>query len=201
MSPIARLSLILSAAILVAGVAFFAVVATMTTPSGRGGDAGASALGAPFELVDQDGRPQTEAILRGRPTLLFFGFTHCPDICPTKLLEIATILQELGPDARRLNVVFVSVDPERDTPELLKAYVESFDPAIRALTGPPERIAALARAWRAYVRRVPLEGGGYTIDHTTAVYLLDSAGRFVSTFDTGQGATRAAAALRRIIAG
>jgi protein SCO1/2 len=194
MSRTARASLIAAAAILTLGVAVLAATLSMAPPGGPA----PSALGGPFRLVDQDGRRVDESLLRGRPTLMFFGFTHCPDVCPTKLFEIAQVMQRLGPAADRVQVVLVSVDPERDTPELLKIYVSSFDPRFRGLTGTPDEVAAMARAWRAYYRRVPLDGGQYTVDHTSAVYLVDAQGRFVSTFDVSDP-DRAAQALRRVI--
>jgi protein SCO1/2 len=194
MSRTARASLIAAAAILTLGIAVLAATLSMAPPGGPA----PSALGGPFRLVDQDGRRVDESLLRGRPTLMFFGFTHCPDVCPTKLFEIAQVMQRLGPAADRVQVVLVSVDPERDTPELLKIYVSSFDPRFRALTGTPDEVAAMARAWRAYYRRVPLDAGQYTVDHTSAVYLVDAQGRFVSTFDVSDP-DRAAQALRRVI--
>jgi protein SCO1/2 len=194
MSRTARASLIAAAAILALGVAVLAATLSMA-PSGGPAP---SALGGPFRLVDQDGRRVDESLLTGRPTLMFFGFTHCPDVCPTKLFEMAQVMQRLGSAADRVQVVLVSVDPERDTPELLKAYVSGFDARFRGLTGTAEEVAAMARAWRAYYRRVPLDGGQYTVDHTSAVYLVDAQGRFVSTFDVSDP-DRAAQALRRII--
>lgn len=189
----ARLSLIVSLAILVLGVGVFA--GTLWWTNRDTGSPAASALGGPFTLTDHDGRRVDQSILQGRPTLLFFGFTHCPDVCPTKLFELARVMQSLGRDADRVNVVLVSVDPERDTPDLLKQYLGSFDARFRGLTGSVEEIAAMARAWRAYHRKVPTGGDGYTVDHTAAVYLLDRQGRFVSTLDVADP-DRAATALR-----
>jgi protein SCO1/2 len=193
MTPAARLALIASFFILAIGLAVFGAILTFTQRPGSVTQA--SALGGPFRLIDQDRTPVDERILQGRTTLLFFGFTHCPDVCPTKLFEIAQTMQRLGADSDRVNVVLISVDPERDTPELLKTYLAGFDPRFRGLTGTPEEIAAVTRAWRAYYRKVPLEGGSYTVDHTAAVYLIDREGRFVSTLDVTDP-DRAAATLR-----
>ena len=125
-----------------------------------------AAIGGPFSLTDHNGRTVTEQDLKGRPFLVFFGFTNCPDICPTTMFEISEVLKKLGPDGDRTRALFITVDPERDTPAALKDYVSSFDPRIVALTGEPDAIAAVAKAYRAYYRRVPLKDGGYTMDHT-----------------------------------
>lgn len=193
MTPAARLALIASFLILAAGLAVFGAILTFTQRPNSVTQV--SALGGPFRLIDQDRAPVDERILQGHVTLLFFGFTHCPDVCPTKLFEIAQVMQRLGADSDRVNVILISVDPERDTPELLKTYLASFDPRFRGLTGTPEEIAAVTRAWRAYYRKVPLEGGSYTVDHTAAVYLIDRNGQFVSTLDV-TNPDRAAATLR-----
>ncbi|MBY0336519.1 MAG: SCO family protein [Acetobacteraceae bacterium] len=141
------------------------------------------AIGGPFRLTDHRGRAVTERDFRGKPMAVFFGFTHCPDICPTTLGEFAAYMEALGPAAERLHWVFVTVDPERDTPEHLARYMELFDPRIVALTGAEARVAEAARGFRVSYRRVPLEGGGYTMDHTASVFLLDAAGRFAGTID------------------
>ena len=140
-------------------------------------------VGGAFALVDQNGQPTTEAALRGGPSLIFFGFTHCPDVCPTALMEITQLYDALGPRADRLKSFFVSVDPERDTPELLKTYLGSFDARIRGLTGSPEAVQTIMKAYRVYALRVPLDSGGYTMDHTALVYLMDRSGAFVGAFN------------------
>jgi protein SCO1/2 len=114
---------------------------------------------------------------------VFFGFTYCPDVCPTTLTEMAGFIEALGPDADRIQWVFVSVDAERDTPQALASYLEAFDHRITGLTGTEEQIAAAARAFRVYYRRVPLESGSYTMDHAASVFLLDAEGRFAGTLD------------------
>ncbi len=156
-----------------------------------------SSVGGPFRLLDHNGRVVTEANFKGRPFLVFFGFTHCPDICPTALFEMSEVLKRLGPDADKTAALFISVDPERDTPEKLKDYVSSFHPRIFGLTGTPAEIEAVAKAYRAYAKKVPLEGGGYTVDHSAIVYLMDKEGRFVAPFNLKRSAEQAAADLKR----
>lgn len=158
-----------------------------------------SAVGGPFQLVDQNGRTVTQDDLKGHPTLLFFGFTHCPDICPTTLFEVSEILRQLGPDADKVRAIFVTVDPERDTPAVLKDYLGSFDPHLMALTGSREEVDRMLKAYRVYSRKVPTEGGGYTMDHTALVYLMDKRGQFVAPFNMKRTAQEAGADLRRYI--
>ena len=156
-----------------------------------------AAIGGPFQLTDQAGRTVTEKNLQGRPTLIFFGFTHCPDICPTSLFEISEVLRAMGKDADRVNAYFISVDPERDTTEAMKDYLSSFDPHLEGLTGNPEQIAKVISAYRVYARKVPLKEGDYTMDHTALIYLMDRDGRFVSPFNIKRPPEQAAEDLRR----
>lgn len=156
-------------------------------------------LGGPFSLVDQRGNPFTEASLLGKPTLLFFGYTHCPDVCPTTLIEVSLWLKELGVGADRLRVVFISVDPERDTQESLAAYLGSFDPGFYGVTGSRAEIDKAIKAWRVYARKVPGKDGDYTMDHTAGVYLLDRQGRYVGQLKYQDEATRALPLLRLLL--
>jgi protein SCO1/2 len=158
-----------------------------------------AAIGGPFKLTNQDGQVVTDQDLKGHPFLVFFGFTHCPDVCPTTLFEVSEILRALGPDANRTRALFITVDPERDTPAVMKDYLSSFDPHLSGLTGDPEEIAAVAKAYRVYFKRVPLEQGEYTMDHTAIVYLMDKTGRFVSPFNVKRPIDTAAADLRRYL--
>jgi protein SCO1/2 len=158
-----------------------------------------AAIGGPFSLTDQNGRTVTEQDLKGKPFLVFFGYTNCPDFCPTTMFEISEVLKKLGPAADRTRALFITVDPERDTPAALKDYVSSFDPHIIALTGEPEAIAAVAKAYRAYYRKVPLKDGGYTMDHLVLVYLMDKDGRFVSRFKLDRPIDDSAAELRKYL--
>ncbi|HXY89825.1 MAG TPA: SCO family protein [Xanthobacteraceae bacterium] len=181
------------AAFLAGALALFAVVwialpTEATKPSGVGG---------PFQLIDQNGRAVSDRDFKGKPFLVFFGFTHCPDICPTTLFEMSEVLNRLGPDAERTAALFISVDPERDTPEKLKDYISSFHPRIFGLTGTPEAIAAVEKEYRVYAKKVPLQGGDYTMDHTAVVYLMDKEGRFVAPFNLKKTTGEAASDLRR----
>ena len=190
--------------LLVIFAAFFAGLAlclgVIVLAGGRGGVTGGiktAAIGGPFRLIDQNGEPFSDTDLRGKSFLVFFGFTHCPDVCPTTLFDISEIMRNLGKDADRTAAVFITVDPERDTPEALKEYLSSFDPHVRGLSGDLANIAAVAKAYRVYYRKVPLEGGDYTMDHTAIVYLMDKEGQFVSPFNMRRTADVAAAELRK----
>jgi protein SCO1/2 len=178
-----------------------AVLGVMLLVLGRGGPpmTQASAVGGSFRLVDQDGRTVTEQDFKGRPTLVFFGFTHCPDVCPTTLFEVSEVLRALGPDAERARAAFITVDPERDTPAKLKEYLASFDPHLSALTGDAEAVAAMAKAYKVYWKKVPLDGGTYTMDHTAIVYLMDKDGKFVAPFSVKRKPEDAAADLRKYL--
>ena len=155
------------------------------------------AIGGPFELIDQDGRTVTEQVLLGRPSLVFFGYTHCPDVCPATMYDISQIMRALGPDADRARAVFITVDPERDTQPVLKDYMSSFDPHITGLTGDLDAITAVAKEYRVYFRKVATEGDDYGMDHTAITYLMDKEGRFVAPFSLKRTTEEAAADLRR----
>jgi protein SCO1 len=157
---------------------------------------GVPAVGGPFSLVNHRGERVTQDTFKGKPTAYFFGFTYCPEVCPTTLFEMSQHLKALGPDADRLNVVFVTVDPERDTPELLRKYLESFDPRIVALTGLPEEMTAAAKAFRISYRKVPTEGG-YTMEHMASVIVTDANGELVTLIDYHEDEATALAKLRR----
>lgn len=158
-----------------------------------------AAVGGPFRLTDQNGQTVTEANLAGKPSLIFFGFTHCPDVCPTSLFEMSELLLALGPNADKVNAVFVSVDPERDTPAVMKDYLSSFDPHLRGLTGDPQAVAKVISAYRVYAKKVPLKDGDYTMDHTALIYLMDRNGRFVAPFNIKRKPDEAAADLKRYL--
>jgi protein SCO1/2 len=195
-----------TARILVAAGAFVAglvlCIAVVMLVTGRGGAPSlpqVASIGGPFSLTDQNGRTVTDQDFKGRPFLVFFGFTHCPDICPTTMFEISEIIRKLGPDGDRVRALFITVDPERDTPAALKDYVSSFDPRIVAVTGDDAAIAAVAKAYRAYYKRTPLAEGGYTMDHTAIVYLMGKDGRFVTPFSLKRTTDAAAADLRKYL--
>lgn len=142
-------------------------------------------IGAPFELTRTDGSRFSSQALAGKPYAMFFGFTHCPDICPTTLMEMSQHLQALGPNANDLNVLFISVDPARDTAAHLKLYLSAFDQRIIGLTGTPEEVAAVAKSYRVFFEKVPSkDDSDYTMNHTASVYLMDKTGNLVSTLSS-----------------
>jgi protein SCO1 len=159
----------------------------------------AAAIGGPFQLTDQTGQAVSDKSLQGRPTLIFFGFTHCPDVCPTSLFEISEVLRAMGKDADRVNAYFVSVDPDRDTPAAMKDYLSSFDPHLKGLTGDSAAMAKIISEYRVYAKKVPLKDGDYTMDHTALIYLMDRDGRFVSPFNLKRSPDEAAADLKRYL--
>jgi protein SCO1/2 len=193
-----RLLLILSA-FLAGLVLCFTVVLIVT---GRGPESFAStsaAIGGPFKLIDQNGKVITERDLKGHPSLVFFGFTHCPEVCPTTLFDISEVLNRLGPDAAKVNAVFITVDPERDTPAALKDYLSSFNPRLVGIGGDAQELAKVAKEYRVYYKKVPTKDGDYTMDHTAIVYLMDKNGQFVAPFSLKRKPEEAAAELRRYL--
>ena len=187
------------AAAFLAGAAALAAIAVVIWPRGGEVAVSPSAVGGPFRLTDQNGRAVTEADFKGKPFLVFFGFTHCPDICPTALFEMSETFRRLGGDAEKIGALFISVDPTRDTPEKLKEYLQSFHPRISALTGTQAEIDEVTKAYKAYAKKVPLDGGEYTMDHSAIVYLMDREGRFVAPFNLKRPADEAAKDLRRYL--
>ncbi|SHL50857.1 SCO family protein [Roseibium suaedae] len=158
-----------------------------------------SAIGGPFSVVDGNGQPVTDADMKGKPSLYLFGFTFCPDVCPTTLSDMQGWISALGPDADKLNFAFVSVDPERDTPDVMRDYVAAFDSRIKPLTGSREQIDGMLKAYRVYSKKVPLDDGGYTMDHSAAVFLMDADNHFFGTIAYGEAEESALAKLRRMI--
>jgi protein SCO1/2 len=142
----------------------------------------AMAIGGPFQLVNQDGKTVTDADFRGEPMLVYFGYTHCPDVCPTTLTEISQVFKNLGPKAP-IRGLFITVDPERDTPAVMKEYLSSFDPRITGLTGGRPAIDATLKAYRVYSKKDPGKNGAYDMDHSSVVYLMDKNGRFANALD------------------
>jgi len=161
---------------------------------------GAEAYGAPFTLVDQKGAPITEAAFRGHPSAVFFGFTHCPEVCPTTLFELDGWLKQLGDGGKNLRAYFVTVDPERDTAEIMNTYVSNVSDRITGITGEPDKVLAMAKAFGIYSRKVDLEGGDYTMDHTASVILLDSSGAFAGTIAYQENPDTALDKLKRLAA-
>jgi len=189
--------LLVFSAFLAGLVLFLGVVLFVTRYEGTGG--GPSAIGGPFKLIDQNGKPITDQDFKGRPLLVFFGYTHCPDICPTTLFEMSEVLRALGKDADRVNALFITVDPERDTAAAMKDYLSSFDPHLRGATGSQAEIDTAEKAYRVYAKKVPTKDGDYSMDHTALVYLMDKQGRFVAPFRLDRKPEEAAADLRRYL--
>lgn len=159
------------------GVAALLAACGESAPAFKGSDITGTQLGKKLALVDHNGKPRTLQDFAGKAVVVFFGFTQCPDVCPTSLAELSQVMKQLGPDADRVQVLLVTVDPERDTPEILKQYVTTFDPRFLGLTGTPEQIKQAAASFKAYYAKVPTQdGANYTMDHTAAFYLFDGKG-------------------------
>jgi protein SCO1 len=190
---------VLIVAAFVAGLAsVFAVLFVVTKPQ-AGSLMGTAAIGGPFKLTDQNGHSFTDADLKGEPFLVFFGFTHCPDACPTTLLELSDLLDKLGGDADKVRVLFITIDPERDNASALKDYLSAFNSRLVGLTGDLSAVATVAKAYHVYFKKVPLDGGDYTMDHTAIVYLMNKDGRFVTPFSLKRSPQDAADDLRRFL--
>lgn len=159
---------------------------------------GGKAYGAPFELVDQNGQFITEKAFQGHPTALFFGFTHCPEVCPTTLFEMNGWFTKMGKEGENIKAYFVSIDPERDSPELLKTYIANVTDRVTGITGEPEKVAAMVRSFGVFARKVPTEDGSYTMDHTASVFLLNSAGDFHGTIAWGENPDTALEKMKRL---
>lgn len=156
-------------------------------------------IGGPFALTSHKGERIDNARLAGRPYLVFFGFTNCPDVCPTTLYELTDLMTELGPAADRFAPLFITVDPERDTQAILAQYMTGFDRRIIALRGKSEETAAAVKAFRAYYKKVPGENGAYSMDHTASVLLIDKNGRFSGTLDMDEPRATRLAKLRKLV--
>ena len=166
-----------------AGSLVVGLVVVLWLLGGLRGATAPAAIGGPFQLTDQTGQTVTEKSLVGRPTIIFFGYTHCPDVCPTSLFEMSEVLRAMGKDADRVNAYFVSVDPERDTRAVMKDYLSSFDPHLKGLTGDPATVAKVLSEYRVYAKKIPLKDGDYSMDHTALIYLMDKDGKFVAPFN------------------
>ena len=153
---------------------------TLTDVTGAG-------FGKELNLTDHNGKPRTLADFRGKVVTVFFGFTHCPDACPTTLAEMAQVMKELGPDAERLQVLFITVDPDRDTPQVLKQYVPSFHPSFLGLYGDAEATARTAKEFKVFFQKQPVKNGGYSVDHGAGTFILDREGKLRLFAQYGQG--------------
>lgn len=160
----------------------------------------AQAFGGPFTMIDQNRQIVSDRTLAGKPFVIFFGFTRCPEVCPTTMSRLAQLRKQLGTEGDRFTTVFVSVDPEHDKPEVLKSFLSVFGMPARGLTGNAAQTAAIVKAYAVYYERVPLPGGDYTIDHSAGVYLMDRRGQFVSTLDVHEPDKTALKKLRQMIA-
>jgi protein SCO1/2 len=158
-------------------------------------------IGGPFTLSAPDGTTVTDQTYRGKWLLIYFGYTFCPTSCPTTLLEIASALQKLGPNAGKVQPLFITIDPQRDTPEVMQQYTRSFDPRILGLTGTPQQIATVAQEYGAYYVRHRTGPGAddYVMDHSTYLYVMDPGGNFVRAFDSGTSGSHIADALRKLL--
>ncbi len=194
MTPSAR-RLLLPLAGFVSGFIVLALVAGVVLMRGGDSQGGTAAVGGSFSLVAQDGTPVTQQALKGQPSLVFFGYTHCPDVCPATLSEISSVFKALGPDAKA-KAFFVTVDPQRDTPAVMKDYLASFDPRIVGLTGSPDAIKKVEDDYKVYAEAKADKDGTYTMDHTAITYLMDKNGLFVSGFNLDRPPSEAAAELK-----
>ncbi len=163
-------------------------------------DAYASAFGGPFSMVDQNGRTVTDQSLRGKPYAIFFGYTRCPDVCPTALNRLAALRKRLGPDGGKFDILFVSVDRERDSAKDIGNYLTLFGTPMIGLSGTEAQLAQIVKVFHVYYEKVPVEGGDYSIDHSASVFLMDRAGRFVTTIDHQEDQSVALEKLKRTIA-
>jgi protein SCO1 len=155
-------------------------------------------FGTSFQLTTMNGEPITEAAFRQKPSAIFFGFTHCPEVCPTTLFELDGWLKKLGTDGANVNAYFVTVDPERDTVPVMRSYVSNVSDRITGVTGDPDKIAAMLKGYSVFARKVPVEGSDYTMDHTASIFLLDSKGSFFGTIAYGENPDTAVEKLKRL---
>jgi protein SCO1/2 len=159
----------------------------------------AFSIGGPFTMTDHNGRTVTEKDFAGKAMAIFAGFTYCPDVCPTTLARLSGLMDKLGPDADKLRVVLISVDPERDSPDVLKTYLTAFDPRFHGLTGTPDQLAAFAKGFRIFYEKVPVSNGGYTMNHSAGVFLFRKLGEFQGTIDLEESDTVALEKLRMLV--
>jgi len=196
----ARLRTLLWALVGVVAIGAIVLLWRQTAPDQPVSTDFASSVGGPFTLTAADGKPFASSRLNGKPAAIFFGFTHCPDVCPTTLARLAKLRRQLGKGDDALSIVFVSVDPERDTPTEIANYLSLFDTPVIGLTGSTAQIEQVKKQYGIYSRKVEQPGGGYSVDHTAAVTLLDRKGQFVATLSPEEGDKVALEKLKRITA-
>jgi protein SCO1/2 len=183
---------------LAAAIAILAIGAIALYPVWRHGSGAATSLvGGPFKLQGPDGRVVTEADMKGQPFLVFFGYTHCPDVCPTTLAQMSDVLAKLP--GKPIRALFITIDPERDSAQSLKDYLQSFDPRIIGLSGDADAISKVEKAYRVYARKGPVENGGYGMDHSSIIYLMDAEGKFVEAFNVERKPEESAKELERYL--
>lgn len=194
MTPFTRDRVLPAFGFLAGFVVLATVAAVLILPKDK--PATVATVGGPFTLTSQEGKTVTEKALEGHPSLIFFGYTHCPDVCPAALSQMSALFKALGPD-EKARAFFVTVDPQRDTPVVMKDYLSSFDPRITGLTGTPEAISKVETEYKVYAKAVPDKDGTYSMDHTAVTYLMDKDGNFVGAFDLDRPTPQAAAELKQ----
>ena len=193
-TPIALVPYLIALAAIIAGLLSYA------GDRAAGLAQGVAAVGGPFTLVDQDGRTRTDKDFRGQYLLIYFGYTYCPDVCPTTLAVMEQALEKLGPAAAaRVTPVFVTIDPVRDTPQVLKPYLKSFGPRFVGLTGSEAAITLISHEYSVYAAKQPIKGGGYAMNHSSTIYLMGPNGKFVTHYEESIGPDGLAADLRKRI--
>ena len=196
-TPVAVVPYLVAAAMIVAGILWHE--ADQLGGLGRTAESGTATIGGPFSLIDQDGKARTQADFRGRFLLIYFGYSFCPDVCPTTLAEMGAALDTLGSKADRVVPLFISIDPERDTPKVLKAYLKSFGTNFIGLTGSIKNVEQAARAYHVYIKKRSLPGGSYSMDHSGVIYLMGPDGKFVTYYEDVLGPDKIAGDLRKRI--
>lgn len=195
-----RIGLWIAIAVLGGYLAWNTVTWTINERNGSGSRMAGAAIGGPFEAVRADGSKITQADMIGRPHIVFFGFTHCPDVCPTSLYEAGQWLNKLGDDGNKIDAYFVTVDPERDTATVLAEYMSAFDSRLSGITGTPEQIAKITKAWRVFAKKEPRDGvGDYDVQHTASTFLMDAKGQFFGTIAYGEQSEVAVQKLKRLL--
>ncbi len=189
----------LLAAFIILGAGAFLALELHDNAKGAAGTILGSAIGGPFSLVDQDGKTVTNTALEGKWLLVYFGYTHCPDACPTTLNNISLALRDLGKKSTEVRPVFITIDPDRDTPQVMKDYVAAFDAPILALSGTAADVAKAAKNYRVYYAKHPEAGGDYSMDHTSIIYVMDPKGRFTASFSGEDPPDQIAERLKKLL--
>ena len=197
---LARLRIVLWALVGVVALGAIILLWRQSAPEQPAATDFASSIGGPFTLTASNGKPYSSSKLSGKPAAIFFGFTHCPDVCPTTLARLAKLRRQLGKGDDALSIVFISVDPERDTPAEVGDYLQLFDTPVIGLTGSPAQLDQVKKQYGIYSRKVEQPGGGYSVDHTATVILIDRNGQFVATLSPEENDKVALEKLQRITA-